>query len=67
MDLSHNQKIAFYFSLLAAAGGVVAVLAYLDNRKTKKVSDEIIFLDRQIKDLDLAYKKQRNANANLPT
>ncbi len=67
MELSQNQKLGFAFSLLAAAGGLVSVLVYLQNQKTKKVSDEIVFLDKQIKSLDLAYKKQRNANADLPT
>jgi hypothetical protein len=64
-DLSHNQKLAFVFSLLAAAGGLTALAVYFQNQKTKKVNDEILFLDRQIKGLDLVYKKQRNANANL--
>ncbi|MES2287606.1 MAG: hypothetical protein V4547_18065 [Bacteroidota bacterium] len=64
-DLSHNQKLSFFFSALAAAGGVISVLMYIENQKIKKISDENVFLERQIKGLDLVYKQQRNAQANL--
>lgn len=65
-DLSHNQKLAFVFSILAAAGGATAVLLYFQQQKTRKIADEILYLDREIKGLDLVYKRQRNADANLP-
>ena len=51
--------------MLAAAGGAVAVLSYIDNRKSKALSDKILHLDKEIKELDLVHKKQRNLQSGL--
>lgn len=60
MDLV-DQKQARYISLIiggiAALSGIVAVFAYLDNKKHQNIKSEILNLDKQIKELELYHKK----------
>ena len=65
MELLQNKKVLFLLSALAAAGGATALLVYLETRKTRIVSDQILYLDKQIKELDLAHKKHRNSAIGL--
>jgi hypothetical protein len=41
---------------LAALGGLVALLGYLNSRKHNKIKEEIALLDRTIKQLELNEK-----------
>ena len=65
MEFFRDKRVVIILSMLAAAGGAVAVLSYIDNRKSKALSDKILHLDKEIKELDLVHKKQRNLQSGL--
>lgn len=60
MEFLKDKRVQVILALFAAAGGAVAILTYVDNRKSKALSDKILGLDKEIKELDLAFKKNRN-------
>ena len=55
------------YNLVACAwalGGIVALLAYLDNRKTAKVKKELMALEKQIKEHQLSHEKLKTKIQN---
>jgi hypothetical protein len=51
-----NRNITLVIGGLAALGGLVAFLGYLNSRKHNKIKEEIALLDRTIKQLELTEK-----------
>lgn len=54
--MSTNQ-IVIIATVLGALGGVAGFLGYLENRKTRALKEEVMNLDKQIKQLELAKSK----------
>lgn len=54
-----NKKIALALALFAALGGLTAFLIYLDKRKHKDVERQILHLDKNIKELQLAKLQEK--------
>jgi hypothetical protein len=57
IDLLQESKIKWLVGGLAALGGIVAVLVYLDQKKHNDVEKEIFELDKEIKLLQLQKLK----------
>lgn len=57
VDSKQGQAINYIIALITALTGVVGVLAYLETKKHAKINDEVLALDKQIKTLELALKK----------
>ena len=63
VDILQEKKITFLISALAAIGGLVALFAYLNQKKHNAVERELFELDKQIKTLQL-LKMQNGQDAN---
>jgi hypothetical protein len=57
IDLLQEKKIKWLFAGLAALGGFVGILIYINQRKHNQVEREIFELDKQIKSLELEKLK----------
>jgi hypothetical protein len=53
------KKIQIYLGIAGAAGGLVAVILYFENRDKRKLDKEIAMNELQIKRLELAQKQDR--------
>tara|TARA_R110000751_G_scaffold306888_2_gene426500 strand:- start:128 stop:313 length:186 start_codon:yes stop_codon:yes gene_type:complete len=49
-----NPKVWNLIAVTWALGGIVALLTYLDNRKIRKMREEVLDLDKKIKEHELA-------------
>lgn len=63
IDILQEKKITFLISALAAIGGLVALFAYLNQKKHNAVERELFELDKQIKTLQL-LKMQNGQDVN---
>lgn len=52
-DIRQQGQLGVLFGLLAALGGITAFLAYIEKKKHSKLEDEILQLDKNIKQLQL--------------
>lgn len=59
-DLLQEKKIGWLMGAFAVLGTVVAVVAYIDQKKHNKLQQEVIDLDKEIKRLQL--EKLKNGN-----
>lgn len=53
------NKIQMYLGIAGAAGGIVAVILYFENKEKRKLDKEIAMNELQIKKLELAQKQDR--------
>lgn len=58
VDFKQNHKIQLMFMGLTALSGIVAFFVYFDNKRDAKIKQEILELDKNIKELQL-YKLQK--------
>ena len=59
-DLLQEKKIGWLIGALALLGTVVAVIAYIDQKKHNQLQKEVIALDKELKSLQL--EKIKNGN-----
>jgi hypothetical protein len=59
-DLLQEKKIGWLMGAFAVLGTVVAVIAYIDQKKHNKLQKEVIELDKEIKRLQLDKLKNGN-------
>ena len=57
MEISTHRKLSILISLVALMGVGVSVLAYIESRRSRKMKDDLIAVDLEIKNLELAHKK----------
>lgn len=57
VDSKQGKAINYIVAGITILTGVVGVLAYLETKKHAKINDEVLALDKQIKTLELALKK----------
>lgn len=59
MQVTTNSKneLLILFGALGAISGVVALFTYLEQRKQRKLKEEIAYLDKEIKQLELVKRK----------
>ena len=62
IDVKQNHKITLIIGALAALGGVTAFLVYLENKNNRSIQNEILSLDKEIKELQL-YRLKNNLPA----
>ena len=60
LDLLQDRKINWLIAGLALVGSMVAVIAYIDQKKHNSLQKEVIELDRELKRLQL--EKIKNGN-----
>jgi hypothetical protein len=60
LDLLQDRKINWLIAGFAILGSVVAVVAYIDQKKHNHLQKEVIELDRELKRLQL--EKIKNGN-----
>lgn len=53
------RKIQIYLGIAGAAGGLIAVILYFENKGKRKLDKEIAQNELQIKKLELAQKQDR--------
>lgn len=53
MDARQERRINLVFGLVAALSGLAAILIYIDNRRHRQVQEEILALDRELKQTQL--------------
>lgn len=59
-DLLQEKKIGWLIGAFAVLGTVVAVVAYIDQKKHNQLQKEVIELDKELKRLQL--EKIKNGN-----
>lgn len=59
-DLLQEKKIGWLIGAFAVLGTVVAVIAYIDQKKHNELQKEVIELDKELKRLQL--EKIKNGN-----
>lgn len=59
VDVRQQKAINIALVGIGLIGVIVSVLVYLDNKKHAKIKEEVTLLDKEIKVLDLALKKQK--------
>lgn len=59
-DLLQEKKIGWLIGSLALLGTMVAVIAYIDQKKHNELQKEVIALDKELKSLQL--QKIKNGN-----
>ena len=64
VDILQERKITFLIGALTAVGGLVALFAYLNQKKHNAVERELFELDKQIKMLQL-LKMQNGQDVNV--
>jgi hypothetical protein len=64
VDLLQEKKIRFLIGALTAVGGLVALFAFLNQKKHNAVERELFELDKRIKMLQLK-KLQNGEDANV--
>lgn len=64
VDILQERKISFLIGALTAVGGLVALFAYLNQKKHNAVERELFALDKQIKLLQLK-KMQNGEDVNI--
>lgn len=57
VDARQAKAINIIIVMVTTLTAVVGVLAYLENKKHAKINDEVLRLDKEIKILELAKKK----------
>lgn len=67
MQDSTHKKLTIVISAVMALGAITALLAYIDNRRHRKLKAEILELDREIKTLEIAQKRHTNASLGVKT
>lgn len=55
-DLIKDKRIRVALAVLAAMSGIIAIVTYLETKKTRKLREEVMTLDKEIKALELANK-----------
>lgn len=60
LDLLQDRKINWLIAGFAILGSIVAVVAYIDQKKHNDLQKEVIELDRELKSLQL--EKIKNGN-----
>lgn len=60
LDLLQDKKINWLIAGFAILGSIVAVVAYIDQKKHNDLQKEVIELDRELKSLQL--EKIKNGN-----
>lgn len=59
-DLLQEKKIGWLIGAFAVLGTIVAVIAYIDQKKHNELQKEVIELDKELKRLQL--QKIKNGN-----
>jgi hypothetical protein len=59
-DLLQEKKIGWLIGAFAVLGTVVAVIAYIDQKKHNQLQKEVIELDKELKRLQLDKIKNGN-------
>ena len=57
VNTNQSKSISYIIASVTVLTGIIGVLAYLETKKHAKINDEVLALDKQIKTLDLALKK----------
>lgn len=57
IDSVQNRTINILIAAISALGGIALFMGYLHTRKHSKLQQEVLELDRQIKEIELARKK----------
>jgi hypothetical protein len=57
VDLKQGRSITYIIATVTVLTGVVGLLAYLETKKHAKIKDEVLALEKQIKTIELALKK----------
>lgn len=60
LDLLQDKKINWLIAGIAILGSIVAVVAYIDQKKHNDLQKEVIELDKELKKLQL--EKIKNGN-----
>lgn len=59
MNMTIREKIGIVAGTLAAIGGIIALVKYVESRKNKKLQDEITAMDHEIKKIQLEQLKAK--------
>lgn len=58
--MGDSKNLQLYLGIASAAGAVVAVILYFENKGKRKLDKEIAMNELQIKKLELAQKKSNS-------
>lgn len=58
IEIPAGKKIGLVISILAGLGGITAFLLYIERRSHRKIEEEVLVLDKNIKELQLQKLKQ---------
>lgn len=53
VDKTQNSEIRIIFELIAALAAVTTVIIYIERKKHRKLEEEVLSLDKNIKELQL--------------
>jgi hypothetical protein len=65
IDVKQGKSITYMIVGITILTGVVGILAYLENKKHHKINNEVLALDKQIKTLELAIKKNEAQQSGI--
>jgi len=57
VDIAQNKQIKLLLALFLGLGGLAGFLAYWEERKHRKLKEELLNLEKNIKELQLANLK----------
>jgi uncharacterized protein YjfI (DUF2170 family) len=60
VNSKQEKRLNLLFGLIAALSGIAAIMIYVDNRRHSKQQEEILELDRELKELQI--RKIKNGN-----
>lgn len=58
IDSAQNRTITILIAAVSALGGIALFLGYLHQRRHSKLQEEVMMLDKQIKEIELEKKKR---------
>jgi hypothetical protein len=61
IDSKQEKRLNFLFGLIAALSGIAAIMIYIDNRRHSRVQEEILSLDKELKELQIREIKNGNS------
>jgi hypothetical protein len=65
IDIKQDKSITYMIVGISVLTGLVGILAYLENKKHHKINNEVLAIDKQIKTLELAIKKNEARESGL--
>ena len=61
MEQADQKKLMTFIAIVSGIGAAVGIWAYFESKKDDKLKHEVLVMDKQIKELELARRKEQSS------